>query len=226
MIHHDPKPIILDPEKEKLLKILLWYNPNIDSFQSVENEIIDEKLYNDVLFEYLLSIMGMKEDKDVYILGRNDVVSEEDWEYYRDSICINCQKIIMSTYQNQTKTKNFLRVIRNSVAHGEFSFCEDMFIGFNTNKNNKKAVIKIKPTALLRALLSISTPQFKEYVVGYAFEKLGYQICRETLVMQEDNRRLYFDLTISKGENRYYIEIKDYKGSRYLHIEDLKQYLN
>ena len=54
---HDPKPIVLSNNMDKIIKRLLWYVPNIDSYQSEKNELISEKLYDDFSFSYIIHKM-------------------------------------------------------------------------------------------------------------------------------------------------------------------------
>ena len=225
-IVHNPQPIVLSNDMDEVIKNLLWYAPNIDSFQAIKSELISDKVYDDFSFTYILSKMGMDESRDVKWIEPNDPFDESDWTFFENSICTRCQKIIITRQKNLSKTNDLLRCLRNCIAHGHFSIVDDYIIGFNkhTTKNNpegiKKAVIKIKPEMLLSALKSLTSPRAKELLVAYAFEKAGYTI------IQQPGSLYRFDLLIEKAGKQYAIEIKDYRGQAYLHIEDLYRFLS
>ena len=58
-IVHNPQPIVLSNDMDEVIKNLLWYAPNIDSFQAIKSELISDKVYDDFSFTYILSKMGM-----------------------------------------------------------------------------------------------------------------------------------------------------------------------
>lgn len=93
---HDPKPIVLSNNMDKIIKRLLWYVPNIDSYQSEKNELISEKLYDDFSFTYIINKMNMVIDRDVKWIEPKIMFDDKDWEYYENNICKNCQKILIT----------------------------------------------------------------------------------------------------------------------------------
>ena len=224
-IVHKPQPIVLSDAMDEIIKNLLWYVPNIDSYQAIKNKLIADKVYDDFSFKYILSKMGMVEDRDVKWIEPHDPFDESDWAFYENSICTRCQKIIITRQKNLSKTNDLLRCLRNCIAHGHFAIVNDYIIGFNkhTTKKNpdgeKKAVIKIKPENLLSALRSLMTPSAKELLVAYAFEKAGYTVIRQPSVSN------LFDLLIEKAGKQYAIELKDYCGHAYLHQRHLNSFL-
>lgn len=135
---HDPKPISFSEDMGITIKKLLWYAPNIDSYQAIRNELIEDKAYDDFSFTYIMNRMGMDENRDVKWLDPKDCIDEDDWSYYSNSICCNCQKIIIVRCKSLSKTNDLLRCIRNCIAHGQFAIVDDFIIGFNTysTKNN------------------------------------------------------------------------------------------
>lgn len=221
-IHHNPAPLSLDPTMKHMIDKLLWYIPNIDSYQSPLIEIIDDPFYDDFLFCRFLYDMQMQES-DILWLGGNEEVPDNDWIYYEESICVSCQKAIICAYKNQTKTKNFLRCVRNCIAHGQFAVVDDMLIGFNVKgsgeKQQRKAVIKIKPHLLLNALEHISTPslrgQMLESLMSDAFKKVGYEVLL--------NSTARCDFQITKNGRTYDVEIKEQVG-RYIYTQSLQHY--
>ena len=56
-IHHSSRPIKLSEEMDTVINKLLWYTPNIDSYQSDKNELISDKLYDEFSFTYVLKKM-------------------------------------------------------------------------------------------------------------------------------------------------------------------------
>jgi len=225
-IVHNPQPIALSNDMDEVIKNLLWYAPNIDSYQAIKSELISDKVYDDFSFTYILNKMGMVENRDVKWIEPNDPFDEADWTFFEDSICTCCQKIIITRQKNLSKTNDLLRCLRNCIAHGHFSIVDDYIIGFNkhTTRNNpegeKKAVIKIKPEMLLSALRSLTSPMGKEILVAYAFEKVGYTVIQRLAASYR------FDLLIEKAGKKYAIEIKDYRGQTYLHAEHLDGFLS
>lgn len=224
-IIHNPKPIVFSDTMNNYIKKLLWYAPNIDSYQAIKNDLISDKVYDDFSFTYIMNQMGMNEDCDVKWLEPNEPFDNDDWSYYENYICNNCQKIIITRQKNLSKTNDLLRCLRNCIAHGHFAIVDNYIIGFNkqTPKNNpdgvKKSVIKLKPQLLLDALNSLTSPMGKERLVAYAFEKAGYKTIKQV------DKECRFDLFIEKNEKQYVIEIKDYHGQAYLHPEHLNRFL-
>jgi hypothetical protein len=221
-IHHKPAPLLLDSSMKQMIDKLLWYIPNIDSYQSTPVEIIDDVFYDDFLFRRFLHDMQMQES-DILWLSGNDEITNNDWEYYEEKVCTNCQKAIICAYSSQTKTKNFLRCIRNCIAHGQFAVVEDTLIGFSVSgsgdKQKKKAIVKIKPHLLLKALEHITLPsmrgQMQELIIADAFRKVGYEVLTSNITR--------YDFQISKNGCTYDVEIKAYLG-KFIHIEDIQNY--
>ena len=224
-IEHSPRPIKLSEEMDKIIKNLLWYIPNIDSYQATKNELISDRIYDEFSFTYIMEQMGMKESRDVRWIGQKEVISKEDWEFFEGEICTNCQKIIVAKYSTLSKINTLLTTIRNSIAHGHFAIVEDYIIGFNLKLSSKdpeglrKAIIKIKPKLLLSALEKLASPMGKELLLAYAFRRVGYD------VQEPKNRSRDFDLCLEKNDKKYVVEIKSYRGQTYLHPEHVIRFL-
>ena len=232
---HKPKPISFSKEMNEIIKQLLWYVPNIDSFQAEKNELIGSNIYDDFSFTYLLEQIGMNEDKDVKWIEPKKELGEDDWKYYEHELCVNCQKIIIVRMKKLSKTNDLLRCLRNSIAHGEFSIEGDYIIGFNklVTKNNpegiKKAIIKIKPKLLLDALRQLTSEIGRISLIEYAFKRLGYRVVtNHRLVCNElsGKNTCVFDLFIEKDGKQYVLEVKDYKDRLYLHPEHIENQLS
>ncbi|MBR6983475.1 MAG: hypothetical protein IKH75_08090 [Ruminococcus sp.] len=217
-LSHNPKPISFSADMSIIIKKLLWYVPNIDSYQADKNELISDKLYNDFSFSYIIYCMGMIEENDVKWLEPKEVIDESDWQFFYDQICCNCQKIIISQCKSLSKTNDLLRCVRNCIAHGQFAIVDDYFIGFNEDKSKKKAIIKIKPKLLLQALERLSSPIGKVSLIGYAFKKMGYKV-----LVTPGN--VSYDLLVEKNEKKYAIDLRIYKGKKFLHLEDIAHFL-
>ena len=224
-IEHSPRPIKLSEEMDKIIKNLLWYIPNIDSYQATKNELISDRIYDEFSFTYIMEQMGMKESRDVRWIGQKEVISKEDWEFFEGEICTNCQKIIVAKYSTLSKINTLLTTIRNSIAHGHFAIVEDYIIGFNLKLSSKdpeglrKAIIKIKPKPLLSALEKLASPMGKELLLAYAFRRVDYD------VQEPKNRSRDFDLCLEKNGKKYVIEIKSYRGNTYLHPKHVEIFL-
>ncbi|WP_026495403.1 restriction endonuclease [Butyrivibrio sp. WCD3002] len=220
-IIHKPKPIILSESMDENIKNLLWYVPNISSFQSFKNELIEDKLYNDFSFSFILHEMGIDEDQDVKLLDSKTAIDDDDWNYYLNEICCDCQKVIISAIASQSKTNNLLRCIRNCIAHGRFAVIDDnYFIGFNTSSDApnsaKKAIVKIKPELLLNALKKLMSPYGREILIKHALNRVGYVVSESAA----------FDMLAEKDGRKFAIELKQFKGKRYLHLSDVEDILN
>lgn len=230
-IKHSPKPITMSPNMDKAIKELIWYVPSIESFQADENEYIKNKIYDNFAFTYVLEHMGMNENTDVKWLEPREVVSDDDWNFYENEICCNCQKIILCRKTSSTDThrlsklNDLLRSLRNSIAHGHFALVDDYIIGFNRQVakdplSKKRAVIKIKPQLLFDSINSLLSPSARELLVGYAFERVGY-----TVLHAKPFNGFTCDYLIEKDQRKYALEIKDYQGTRFLHPEQLRNFL-
>jgi hypothetical protein len=224
-IEHSPRPIKLSDDMDTVIKNLLWYTPNIDSYQSDKNELISDKIYDEFSFTYVMNQMGMDESRDAKWIGSKDVISNDEWKFFEENICSNCQKIIVAKYTTFSKINALLTAIRNCIAHGHFAIVEDYIIGFNKKfltkdpDGLKKSVIKIKPKPLLTALEKLTSPIGKELLLAYAFRKVGYD------VQEPKNRSRDFDLCLEKNGKKYVIEIKSYRGNSYLHPEHVEIFL-
>ena len=230
-IKHNPKPIALTQAMDTTIKKLLWYVPCIDSHQSELDGIVENSLYDDYIFTYILENLGMKESIDVKWIGSNEPFGIY-WSYYEKKICCNCQKIIIRRGAKSTvsKTKVLLKHLRNCIAHGYFTIVNDYIIGFDFNAYSKSkitretAVIKIKPNLLLNSLENgiLVSESVKANLIAYAFSQLGY-----TVNMQVHFEHYYFDFIAEKDGIKYAMElIGEYNRKRYVHPEDLHRFLS
>lgn len=216
-IKHNPQPLELTKTLSDTIERLLWYVPNIQSRQSHTNEFIQNPLYDEFTFRYLLSQIGLSQE-DVMVLGPRDRIPQNCTDFFEGKICLRCEKMIFTrSTQNGTpltKTMSLLRHVRNSIAHGYFTVVDDMFIGFDENPQGsaKTAIIKLNPVTLNNAIKSIQSELYLEKIYAYAFLKLGYRIRPEQVA----------DLSIEKEEKKYLVEIK-YIKDRFVHPEHIQK---
>lgn len=214
-IKHSPKPISLNENLLNAIERLLWYVPNIQSKQSKKNDMIGLSLYSDFTFDLICSKMELSEQDVLW----PQIIDEETFEFYQNEICYKCQKIILTQTTTETKTVALLRHIRNSIAHGNFTIVNGMFVGFdeNTRKGTKinTAIIKVLPVNLLNALESIDSSLTREKLVGYAFSRAGYDVVHQSSIQTDTSQHFTPDLFIKKIGREYYVEIKEF-SERYL----------
>lgn len=68
--------------------------------------------------------MGMDESRDAKWIGSKDVISKDEWRFFEENICSNCQKIIVAKYTTFLKINALLRAIRNCIAYSHFAIVE------------------------------------------------------------------------------------------------------
>lgn len=224
---HSPKPLSLPQTMTECIERLLWYSSRSSS-QFVYNEFIDDFTYEEATFNFIMRAMGI-EEKDIYW---SYTIPEEYIHEYQNEICIHCQKLIMKIGRHsETKTQTMLRHIRNSIAHGNFTILDDMFIGFDYGTSSEcTSILKFKPIHLLNALKLLNNERVaglgelqKINLIENAFIRLGYNVERE----QKIGKHMRCDLCIEKGDLKYFIEIKEnphrFIKSDYL-LPQLKRY--
>lgn len=222
-----PRPKDWDKDVMDAIQMLLWYIPNIDSVQSFSDDLIRSKAFENLTFDYILDCLGMSK-KDVLFIRPGGVVFDEYWDYYQDEICTSCQKIIIVRQKNKTKTEDLLRCIRNAVAHGDFTVVDDVFVGFNEHKGEKKAIIKIKPKNLIHALemITISGEYNKTKLIDATLRKNGFVTRLEPKLVDKESKKIYFlDILAEKDGIKYIIEIKDISYKTYLRVDEFERIL-
>ena len=226
-IYHIPRPKDWDKDVIDAIQMLLWYIPNIDSVQSFSDDLIRSKAFENLTFDYVLDCLGMSY-KDVLFIRPGGEIFDEYWDYYQGEICTSCQKIIIVRQKNKTKTEDLLRCIRNSVAHGDFTVVGDMFVGFNKHKGEKKAIIKIRPKNLIRALsnISIQSEYNKSRLIDAILRKNGFKTQVEPKIVDKETKKLYYlDILAEKNGLKYIVEIKDISYRTYLSLSEFERIL-
>ncbi len=219
-IVHDPRPLPLSEDLTRALEYLLWYVPNIHSFQSPSNVLITEPLYEDFSFDLVSEALHL-EDEDILFL---DYIDDDIVDYYMEAICTNCQKIILTTAERETKISALVRHMRNAIAHGYFTVVEERMIAFDVKYFPKKddtygctAILKLDPLHLVRALKLLEEEMTHERLASIAFMRCGYEI----LDNDYDDPDLPYDFRMEKDGRVYAVEIKRIDVEGVAHTEDL-----
>lgn len=207
-INHKEIPIKLSPDLDEAIKYLLWYVPNINSEQAKENDLLKNKEYDDYIFEEIMSFMNLS-DRDVLF---TDDIATYMVDDFRGEVCTDDQKIVMSLADGETKTMSLLRHIRNAIAHGNFNVIDKLVIGFDIkrlggDKIEYRAIFKIRPDGLLKALRKINFDFTSQEFIGLAFKNCGYFVEEYQEEYQKSHR---FDLYAKKKNLRFAIEIRNY----------------
>ena len=209
-IKHKNIPIKLNDDLDEAIKYLLWYVPNINSEQARREDLLINKEYDDYIFEELMGLMNLR-DIDVLFTEKIDEYITED---FKEGICLNDQKIVMTLADGETKTMSLLRHIRNAIAHGNFNVVENLVIGFDRKKLGEekieyRSIFKINPKGLVKALRKILFDLSNEKFISEAFRRAGYFV----EPFQEEYQRSHrFDLYAKKKDRSFAIEIKNYKS--------------
>lgn len=207
-IKHKDVPIKLDSNLDEAIKYLLWYVPNINSEQANKEDLLTNLEYDDYVFEELMTVMKLR-DIDVLF---TDSIKKYIVDDFREGICLNDQKIVMTLADGETKTMSLLRHVRNAIAHGNFNVVEGLLIGFDIKRLAEgevqyRGIFKIKPEGLLKALRKILFDLSSQEFIAEAFRRAGYKV----EVYQEEYQRSHrFDLYAKKNKRRFALEIRNY----------------
>ena len=209
-IKHNNIPIKLNEDLDEAIKYLLWYVPNINSEQARREDLLTNKEYDDYIFEELMTLMSLR-DIDVLF---TDEIPNYIIEDFKEGICLDDQKIVMTLADGETKTMSLLRHIRNAIAHGNFNVVENLVIGFDIKKLAEdkieyRSIFKINPKGLVKALRKILFDLSNEKFISEAFRRAGYFV---EPYQEEYQRSHRFDLYAKKKDRRFAIEIKNYKS--------------
>ncbi|MDO5712966.1 MAG: hypothetical protein Q4Q07_00915 [Tissierellia bacterium] len=218
-LEHNPTPIKLSSEMTEAIEYLLWYVPNINSLQSKSNPLVEKILYDDFTFDLIRKEMELTTD---------DILIEEEipfdvYRYFRHKICTNCQKLVLTRAEEETKSASLLRHIRNAIAHGLFTIVDEMLMAFDFRNmedakedKNCTAIIKIRPRSLLQALKKIDTELTHEHLAAKAFQEAGYCLKRT----KWKDKGLPYDFEVEKEGRFYGVEIKKFDTP--LHMEPIE----
>lgn len=220
-INHKEIPIKLSPDLDEAIKYLLWYVPNINSEQAKENDLLKNKEYDDYIFEEIMSFMNLS-DRDVLF---TDDIATYIVDDFRGEVCTDDQKIVMSLADGETKTMSLLRHIRNAIAHGNFNVIDKLVIGFDfkrlgDDKVEYRAVFKIRPDGLLKALRKINFDFTSQEFIGLAFKNCGYFVEEYQEKYQKSHR---FDLFAKKNDKRFALEIRNYDYGRKIYNDEVSK---
>lgn len=220
-IRHKEIPIKLSPDLDEAIKMLLWYVPNITSEQAKANPLLLNPEYDDYIFKDIMASMKL-EDRDVLF---TEEIGENLANKFRGKLSVDEQKLVMTLAdESETKTMALLRHIRNAIAHGNFNVINDLVIGFDIKRFGEKieyrAVFKINPTNLLKALRKINLDFTTEEFIAKAFRKSGYRV---EPFQEEFERSHRFDLYAKKDDKRFAIEIRNYDFEKKLREDFIKE---
>lgn len=223
-IKHGQVPIKLSEDLDESIKYLLWYVPNISSEQASKNALLLNPEYDDYIFDEIRLKMDLGEE-DVLI---SDEITEELADHFRDSVCTDEQKLVMTLSDNkETKTMALLRHIRNAIAHGNFNVIDDLVIGFDVKKSQDfveyRGIFKINPSNLLKVLRKIDVELTSEAFIADAFKRSGYHVEPFEEKFQRSHR---FDLFAKKKDKAYAIEILNLKNSDKLDEDFVRDLIN
>jgi HJR/Mrr/RecB family endonuclease len=215
-IIHKPKPIELAPTLRTSIERLLWYVPGIHSVQSYDNYLIDDKTYSEAVFDMILQTMNISRITDVKLVDEKGLTKTDRISLNKE-ICINCKKVVLTKYDNETILRAMLRHIRNAIAHGNFTVVGDMVLFKDEKNKNKTAEIKIDITSLDKALQQVEEYSgiTQENVLAGVFKKLGYTVVREA---RYDD--MIVDILLEKEGKKYGVEIKENKRSHQIGYQD------
>lgn len=210
-IKHKNIPIKLNKDLDEAIKYLLWYVPNINSEQARREDLLTNREYDDYIFVELMEAMNLR-DIDVLF---TDEIPKFIVKDFKEGICLNDQKIVMTLADGETKTMSLLRHIRNAIAHGNFNVVENLLIGFDIKKLAEekieyRSIFKINPKGLVIALRRILFDLSNEEFISEAFRRAGYKV---EPFQEEYQRSHLFDLFARKNDRRFAIEIKNYKST-------------
>ncbi len=210
-IKHKNIPIKLNEDLDEAIKYLLWYVPNINSEQARREDLLTNREYDDYIFVELMEAMKLR-DMDVLFTGE---IPEHIVKDFKEGICLNDQKMVMTLADGETKTMSLLRHIRNSIAHGNFNVVENLLIGFDIKKLAEdkieyRSIFKINPKGLVIALRRILFDLSNEEFISEAFRRSGYKV---EPFQEEYQRSHLFDLFAKKNDRLFAIEIKNYKST-------------
>lgn len=217
---HKTKPIELSSEMTKVIEYLLWYVPNISSYQSPDNELLNSLAFDDFVFGIVKQVMNLT-NKDVFFL---DSIPVDVVDYYLESICPDNEKLILTKGEGESKTNSLLRHVRNSIAHGYFNLVEDLFVGFDflndaNNKDQCSAIMKIRPGTLLEALEKIDSEVTAEQLALISLQRTGYRVEK----FRSKGNGYDFDFFVEKDNNKFALEIKKYRNVEVLSQEEVNK---
>lgn len=238
-IQHEPKPLKLPIEMAETIETLLLYMPLVDATQANQNGKLNEEDYGNEAFRQLLKMVGMNRERDVYI-DSSSPDGNIDEKYVKDferNVCMSCQKFVgrLDTGK-ESELGCFLRHIRNSLAHGNFFVHDDMLVGYDFNskkggfQGTRTAVYRIRPIQFVEAFQKTYAVNYLDFpqdvreslvatiILANRFRDFGYAVT-------DAPKERPVDFLAEKNGKRYFVEYKAYKGIRFLHCDNVFQFL-
>lgn len=215
-VNYSEKHNVISDEQKINLADLLWYLPAVSSYQSEQNSIFSDSIYDDYLFNSLIGSLGLTESDYKIVSEKKPIIDKTDAVYFINNFCVNCQKTIFYKRKSKTKIEELFRHLRNSIAHGCFNIINGMFIGFDhpmSQREEFNAAIKVKCDKLVNILSELRHITNTETMFKYALKNLGYENI-------ENGIDSIGDLFVEKGEIKFWLEFKQFKG-RYIQQSDI-----
>lgn len=150
---HKSKPLKYSPDISDSLRILLWYTPNTNGYQSDTDPIISEDSLTEETFDYFCNELGVPE-------GSRICRDKTEIDYINQNILNTFpenpeSKLIMLFDSGHTKTYWLLKHLRNSLAHGRFNITNNEFIGFDNYNQAYNFFIRLEIKKLQDVLNSM-----------------------------------------------------------------------
>ena len=162
---------------------LMWYSPNMhSSSRSISISYLSNPIFENAIITYYLRYLKLLPEDICFIpvsSKKEDKISDKYLKPYLNSVCCNCQKIIITKHENETKPESIARHLRNCIAHGNFSLSEENgFVGFDRIKKNYTAVIKLNSITIYNLFNQVINYQdfTISHIFQYAFLKAHYQV--------------------------------------------------
>lgn len=217
LIHNN----LLINKKSDLLDLIL-YLPEMESYQSMHNSIFSKSAYDDYLYKFFVKRMHLGNDDIKYVeSSKQPIINKNDGDYYRDKICLSCQKVIFHKRKSKNKVVEIFRHIRNSISHGCFNLVNDFFVGFDHptfNGQEYSAIIKVNYSNLIDTLKSMMRIASLEKLYKEVLKSLKYEII-------ENDKYFPADLIVKKDGVSYLLQFKHFEG-RYINQTDIQKVIN
>ncbi len=228
-IEHSVKPLLLPSKLVEAIEMLLWYSPNVDAEQAFKNEYLKDPLYDDAIINYFLMYSGM-DNSDICFVDEYQL-PECFLKPYLKRACNNCQKIIVTRNDHESKITCVLRHMRNCIAHGRFNTINhSRVIGFDMRSGKYTAVFLIDIESLHRFCEQLI--KFPDFTISHIFQYALLHNKTHHIIMpvvtggynfrdKETNEELVF---VKEDSNTYRINCSRYKNGIDF-FENIEEYI-
>jgi len=210
----------LSDDDVKKCASLLWYLPEIDSFQACHETPLTDDIYEDIFLDIIKEKLNLgEEDLKIDDSKSDHTIDYDDVKHYKDKICLNCSKIIIAKSKKKNRVISILVRFRNSIAHGYFNIINNVFIGFDHPKFNSEkysGFMKVKMDNLVKLFDTLISINNLPSLFSYVLKKMGYSLYEPI--------NYPFDIIIEKEGRRYYLDFKKFYG-RYIDKNEILNYV-